>query len=167
MSWKLDDDFEDPHHEDFLHKAREMESVLSGAGPEALAAMPGVEKVSRVWKSRSDGKRRSVEINVWYKEGAGTGCLTFTGGKWLPERFGLGPSQLSPERFGDDVYTDEDGHCWGRIDETIQPDPAKLSRFHARRNYGKDKVSKLAISIAIFLGIAVFAAIVGIAAART
>lgn len=95
MSWKLDDDFEDPHHEDFLHKAREMESVLRGAGPGALAAMPGVEKVSRVWKSRSDGKRRSVEINVWFRDDTGSGAITFTGGQWLPERFGLGPSQLS------------------------------------------------------------------------
>ena len=167
MSWKLDDDFEDPHHEDFLHKAREMQSVLRGAGPEALAAMPGVEKVSRVWKSRSDGKRRPFEINVWYKEGTGTGCLTFTGGKWLPECFGLGPSQLSTERFGDDAYIGDDGHCWGRIEETIRPDPAKLSSFHARRNSGEDKVSKLAISIAIFFAIAVFVAIIVIAAART
>ena len=162
MSWDFDDDFEDPHQEDSLHKAMEMKYVLMGAGPEALAAMPGIEKVSRVWKSRSDGKRRSVEINVWYKEGAGTGCLTFTGGKWLPERFGLGPSQLSPERFGDDAYIGDDGHCWGRIEETIQPDPAKLSKFNASRNAGEGKASKLAI--AIFLAIAVFVSIVVFAA---
>ena len=159
MSLELDDDFENPYHEEDLHKAMEKEAVLMGAGPEALAAMPGVEKVSRVWKSRSDGKRRSVEINVWYKEGAGTGCLTFTGGKWLPERFGLGPSQLSPERFGDDVYTDEDGHCWGRIEETIQPDPAKLSKFNANRNAGEGKVSKLAIAIFVAIVVAALLAL--------
>lgn len=167
MSWDVDDDFEDPHHEDSLHKAMEMESVLMGAGPEGLAAMPGVEKVSRVWKSRSDGKRRSVEINVWFRDDTGSGAITLTGGQWLPERFGPGPSQLSLERFGDDVYTDEDGHCWGQIEETIQPDPAKLSKFNASRNAGDGKVSKLAISIAIFLAIAVFAAIIVIAAERT
>ena len=162
MSWDLDDDFEDPHHEDSLHKAMEMKSVLMGAGPEALAAMPGVEKVTRVWKSRSDGKRRSVEINVWFQDDAESGSLTFTGGKWLPERFGPEPSQLSPERFGDVVYTDEDGYCWGQIEETIQPDPAKLSKFNASRNAGDGKVSKLALTI--FMAIVVFVAIVAIAA---
>ena len=153
MSLELDDDFENPYHEEDLLKAMEMKAVLMGAGPEALAAIPGVKKVTRVWKSRSDGKRRSVEINVWYKEGAGTGCLTFTGGKWLPERFGWGPSQLSPERSGDDIYTDEDGHCWGRIEETIQPDPAKLSKFNASRNAGEGKVSTHAMDIGIVAAI--------------
>ena len=117
MSWKLDDDFEDPHHEDFLHKAREMESVLSGAGPGALAAMPGVEKVSRVWKSRSDGKRKSVEINVWFRDDTRSGAITFTGGKWLPECFGLGPSQLSFL-----VHRGLCGHCRNRGGKNVDED---------------------------------------------
>ena len=44
------DTFEDFHHEEVFALEMEIRHVLDGAGPEAVAAMPEVEKVRRVWR---------------------------------------------------------------------------------------------------------------------
>ncbi len=126
------DTFEDFHHEEVFALEMEIRHVLDCAGPEALAAMQGVEKVRQVWRRRSDGGDAKTEIDVWFKKKDGnTGYMSFPGGKWCSGRIGMERSQISPELFGDDTYFDEKGQCWGKIEQNVSPDPVKLAAFKA------------------------------------
>ncbi len=119
------DTFEEFHHDEVFALEMEIRHVMDGAGPEAVAAMPGVEKVRRVWLFRLDNDSANdggIEVN-FKKEDGKSAWISFPGGnltasaRQFDEREG---SYLPGECYGPNLFL-----------EIVHPCPGKLAAFKA------------------------------------